>query len=527
MEKEKIIAIYSRKSKFTGKGESINNQIEKCKNYLKYKNIKGKIKIYKDEGYTGYNTKRPEFQKLLKDIKNERIKLLIVYKLDRISRNVTDFCKLKETFETNNVNFISVTEQFDTSTPLGNAMLMISSVFAQLERDTIAERIKDNMYELAKTGRWLGGNTPLGYESEKIETIDINGKKRNLYKLKPIPEEVEKVKLLWKKMKQLKGISKLESYLMKKNIKTRRGNYFSRFALINIFKNPVYVIADKKIVNFFKEKGVIIDTNKMNNKNGLISYNKRIENKGIRKKEKDIKEWIISIGMHKGIINSNDFIQTWNLINNNKNKRFRKPKENDSILSGIIKCKKCGSFMRPRLRKTYNKNGKRNFSYLCELKEKSRKQLCKAKNIDGIDTDKIIINELKKIKIPANLIKNILTKKIQNFQKNENQNLKKIYKTNKIKINNLIQKISIIDNELIEEIQKEIIKLKQNNKIIEKQLLNNEVDKNKTIKTSKNIIEKHMEKFEHMNIINKRILIRIIIDKVEIENDNIYIILKP
>ena len=253
MEKEKYIAIYSRKSKYTGKGESINNQIEKCKNYLSYKNINEKTIIYKDEGYTGYNIKRPEFQKLLEDIKQNKIKTLIVYKLDRISRNVTDFCNLKELFENNKINFISVTEQFDTSTPLGNAMLMISSVFAQLERDTIAERIKDNMYELAKTGRWLGGNTPLGYESKKIETT-INNKKRSLYKLKQIPEEVEIIKLLWEKMIELKGISKLESYLIKHNIKTRKDNYFSRFALINIFKNPVYVIADEKIINFFKEK---------------------------------------------------------------------------------------------------------------------------------------------------------------------------------------------------------------------------------------------------------------------------------
>ena len=214
--------------------------------------------------------------------------MLIVYKLDRISRNVTDFCNLKELFEKNKVNFVSVTEQFDTSTPLGNAMLMISSVFAQLERDTIAERIKDNMYELAKTGRWLGGNTPLGYESEKIEIIDINNKKRNLYKLKQIPEEVEIIKLLWKKLIELKGISKLENYLIKNNIKTRRGNYFSRFALINIFKNPVYVIADENIINFFKEKGAIINTQKTNNKNGLIAYSKRIEKKGKTQINKDV-----------------------------------------------------------------------------------------------------------------------------------------------------------------------------------------------------------------------------------------------
>ena len=524
MEKEKYIAIYSRKSKYTGKGESINNQIEKCKNYLTYKNIKEKIKIYKDEGYTGYNTKRPEFQKLLKDINNNKIKMIIVYKLDRISRNVTDFCNLKELFEKNKVDFVSVTEQFDTSTPLGNAMLMISSVFAQLERDTIAERIKDNMYELAKTGRWLGGNTPLGYESKNIEIID-NNKKRKLYILKQIPEEVEIIKLLWKKLIELKGISKLENYLIKNNIKTRRGNYFSRFALINIFKNPVYVIADKNIINFFKEKGSIINIDIINNKNGLIAYSKRIEKKGKTQIDKDVKEWIISTSYHQGIINSEDFITTWNLINKNKDKRFRKPKENESILSGIIKCKKCGSFMRPRLRKTYYKE-KRNYSYLCELKEKSRKTLCDAKNIDGIKTDKKVIEEISKIKVPAHLVKNILKAKIT---KRNNDNLEKIFNENKIKIKRLIQKLTLVDNELIEDIQKEIKKLKQNNIEIKKRIIieKSKIDKKTLNNISKNIIKNHTKLFNQLNLINKKTLIRIIIEKIEIENENIYISLKP
>ena len=521
MEKEKYIAIYSRKSKYTGKGESINNQIEKCKKYLSYKNIKEKIKIYKDEGYTGYNTKRPEFQKLLEDIKQGKIEMLIVYKLDRISRNVTDFCNLKELFEKKKISFISVTEQFDTSTPLGNAMLMISSVFAQLERDTIAERIKDNMYELAKKGRWLGGNTPLGYTSEKIEIIK-NNKKRNQYTLKQIPEEVKLIKLLWKKLLELKGISRLESYLMKNNIKTRRGNYFSRFALISIFKNPVYVIADPKIIKFFKDRGAYIYKEKINNKNGLIAYSKRQEKKGKTQREKEVKEWIISIGNHEGIINSTDFITTWNLLDKNKDKRFRKPKENESILSGLIKCKKCNSFMRPRLRKTYYRD-KRNFSYLCELKEKSRKSLCNAKNIDGLKTDKIIIDEISKIKVPTNLIKKYLRKKTIK----KNNNLKKELNENQIKINNLIKQISVINQDIIDDIQKEIKTLKLKNIEIKEKLKNEKIDKKEIKKTSKKIIENHMKLFNQINLINKKTLIRIIIEKIQVEENNIYITLKP
>ena len=181
--------------------------------------------------------------------------------------------------------------------------------------------------------------------------------------------------------------------------------------------------------------------------------------------------------------------------------------------------------MRPRLRKTYN-NGKRNYSYLCELKEKSRKSLCSSKNIDGIKTDKIIIEEISKIKVKSNLIKKYLRKK--RIKQNDN-NIDKLYKENEIKIKNLLKKLTIIDNELIDDIQKEIKKLRQNNINIKKKILkeNKKINKNKIKEISKNIIKNHMKLFHNLNLINKKTLIRIIIEKIEIEENNIYIILKP
>ncbi|HAK41524.1 MAG TPA: recombinase family protein, partial [Clostridium sp.] len=85
-----------------------------------------------------------------------------------------------------NIDFVSIKEQFDTSTPMGRAMVYISSVFAQLERETIAERIKDNMYQLAKTGRWLGGQTPLGFNSERVKYYDEEMNEKSMSKLIPV-----------------------------------------------------------------------------------------------------------------------------------------------------------------------------------------------------------------------------------------------------------------------------------------------------------------------------------------------------
>lgn len=535
-----VYAIYSRKSKFTGKGESIENQIELCKNQLinKYNIKEENIKIYQDEGFTGYNTNRPQFQEMIKDIRNKKIKCVIVYRLDRISRNVTDFCNLKNEFIKYNTDFISVTENFDTSTPMGRAMLMISSVFAQLERDTIAERIRDNMYELAKTGRWLGGNTPLGYKSEKVETLSVDGKRKNLYKLDIVFEEAEIIKLIWNKMCELKSLSKLEVYLLQKGIKTRNGNNFTRFSLITILKNPVYVVADNKIKDFFEKMNVTIyetDIEKCNGINGLLAYNKREELMGKTKSYKDITEWIIAVGKHQGIIPSQQFIKVWNLIVNNKDKRCRVPRQNTSILSGIIRCKHCGNYMRPRLRNTVIIDNKRNFSYLCVLKEKSRKRLCKCKNINGIETDMIVIEKISELKLPTNMLINKIKLLINNKEKesdkriNELQTLNTILSRNKRKVEALIDKMAIIDGELIADITAQIKSIKSKNLEIEKRIIElsketeKEIDKDKVTVLALNIINKYMSSFDSLNIVDKRLMIKSLVNTIESDGENIYI----
>jgi len=158
------IAIYSRKSKFTGKGDSIANQIEMCRQralqYLSMKNISendARIIVYEDEGFSGKNTARPEFQKMLAAVKSGEINCVICYKLDRISRNVGDFAQTYETFEKHRVDFLCAGETYDTTTPAGRAMMGMVSVFAQMEREVTAERIRDNMHLLARSA--LAGRT--------------------------------------------------------------------------------------------------------------------------------------------------------------------------------------------------------------------------------------------------------------------------------------------------------------------------------------------------------------------------------
>lgn len=172
-----------------------------------------------------------QFQKMLRDIKLNKPEYVVCYRLDRISRNVSDFSSLIEDLNSYNISFVCIKEEFDTSKPMGKAMMYIASVFAQLERETIAERVRDNMLMLARTGRWLGGTTPTGFTSEKIQEIIIDGKIKTSCKLKDNPEELKTIDCILEKFLELRSISGVSKYLIKQGIKSRTGKIFSLLGL--------------------------------------------------------------------------------------------------------------------------------------------------------------------------------------------------------------------------------------------------------------------------------------------------------
>ena len=143
---------------------SIESQIDFCKYELKG----GSCRVFKDKGYSGKNTDRPEFQKLLGEIRKGKVRRVIVYKLDRISRSILDFATMMELFQEYDVEFVSSTEKFDTSTPMGRAMLNICIVFAQLERETIQKRVTDAYYSRCLKGFHMSGQAPYGYQLEPM-----------------------------------------------------------------------------------------------------------------------------------------------------------------------------------------------------------------------------------------------------------------------------------------------------------------------------------------------------------------------
>ena len=350
----KQYVIYSRKSKFTGKGESIENQIELCRQYIAMhfgEDAAENVLVYEDEGFSGGNLERPQFKKMMKDSQKIAFAAIVVYRLDRISRNIGDFAKLIEDLGDRHIDFISIREQFDTSSPMGRAMMYIASVFSQLERETIAERIRDNMHELSKTGRWLGGTTPTGYASESLSSVTVDGKVKKACKLKPIPEEIQLVKTIFEVFMETGSLSKTDQYLLEHRCVTKRGKQFTRFAIRGILTNPVYMIADETAYQYLKENNVDLfaERSEFDGEHGIMAYNRTLQRPGKANQIRPMEEWIVAVGKHPGIIAGSDWVRVQAMLDVNKSKSYRRPRSNVALLSGLLRCGECGDYMRPKL----------------------------------------------------------------------------------------------------------------------------------------------------------------------------------
>ncbi len=164
------VAIYTRKSTEEGlEGEfnSLDAQRQAVEAYIVSQRGEGWVALperYDDGGFTGANTDRPAFRRLLRDVREGKAQSVAVYKIDRLSRSLSDFAKIMDLFERHGVTFVSVTQQFNTTSSMGQLMLNILMSFAQFERETIAERTRDKMAATRRRGLWTGGQPVLGYD---------------------------------------------------------------------------------------------------------------------------------------------------------------------------------------------------------------------------------------------------------------------------------------------------------------------------------------------------------------------------
>jgi DNA invertase Pin-like site-specific DNA recombinase len=528
------IAIYSRKSVFTGKGESIENQIEMCKNYCKnyFKNENLEYMIYEDEGFSGKNINRPKFQKLLSDIKLSDIDILICYRLDRISRSVANFSSTLELLQKHNVNFISIKEQFDTSTPMGRAMIYIASVFAQLERETIAERIKDNMIQLAKMGKWSGGQLPLGFISEKVSYMNEEMKEKSFVKLVLVDEELDIIKLIYNSYLIKGSILSVVKELNDRGYKSKTGTNFELTGVKRILKSPLYVKSNKDTNEYLKNKGYNVFGTP--NGNGYLTYNKKNS-----KAKNDKSEWIVAVSSHTGLISFNDWLKVQRTLDRN----IEKSKElsnragtgcNTTLFSGLLKCGKCGSNMVIKYNSKNRKTGENYIYYICSNKEKEYgNDKCDCPNLRTDLVDPKILENIKLYN--KETILEIYKERLKELTSD-----KKVISTlstqldkKELQVHNLIMQLSNSPNKDVSNMLMNEISTMNDEITILKQKLENTSSQNKytkeTITEIKNLVDSFLKFDSCINITDdineKRLLIKSITERViyDFENKNFHV----
>lgn len=538
------IFIYSRKSKWTGRGESVENQVSMCRDYIQY-NIEGadraEIIEYEDEGYSGKNTNRPQFQKMMQEIKKGNANYLVCYKLDRLGRNIADLANLIETLNKLNVSFISIKERFDTSTPIGKAMLYFAGVLAQMEREQIAERVRDNMLMLAKKGRWLGGNTPLGFCTEAEEKISINGKSKKSFRLVINEDEMKTVRFIFKEYQEKQSLVGIVKYFLSHDIRTKRGKEYTTTTIRDILTNPVYCTADKEAYEYFWDLGcqVCMEEEEADGRNGLIAYAKTSSSQ-YKNKDNVPEKWIIAKGKHKGIVSGKEFSKIQKLLarNRSKGEMWHKPQNSVALLSGILYCS-CGHLMRPKYYSTkqLTEKGERKFSYLCPYKDMTHGEKCSVSNVQGNTLDELVCNEVLRYTEENSNIHRMLKKVMERMKDTRDEKvsagelLEQEIQKKKKEVQNLISVLAKSggNQEFISQIEEEIIKLNEECAALEREKAK-AGGEGLYIQSDRQQIEMLLSQlssfqnlFETLSVPEKREYLRLILDKVVWDGEEAHI----
>ena len=325
-------ALYARQSVEKVDSISIENQLEYCRHEARG----NPCREYIDRGYSGKNTNRPAFEQLLADVRQGKVARVIVYKLDRISRSILDFANMMQLFQQHRVEFVSSTERFDTSTPIGRAMLHICIVFAQLERETIQKRVTDAYYSRCKKGLYMGGRVPYGFARQ--QTV-LDGVRTSMFV--PVPQEARQVQLIYSLYADpANSLGDLVRYLNAHGHKQLRGGMWSTARLSEMLRNPVYVRADAAVYDFFKEQGAQI----LNPAADFTGYNGCYLYKGAGgegRSPSDLSGREVVLAPHEGLVSSRDWLRC--RLRCQQNRRSTTTcKAKSSWLLGKVKCGRCG-----------------------------------------------------------------------------------------------------------------------------------------------------------------------------------------
>ncbi len=346
--------------------DSLPFQRKELINYAKYILGIDDFEIFEDAGYSGKDTDRPDYQDMMNRVRAGEFTHILVWKLDRVSRNLMDFTKMYEELKDYDVTFISKNEQFDTSTAMGEAMLKIILVFAELERKLTAERVYAIMLSRAEKGLWNGAPMPLGYywpEDSDFPEVDHN--------------EAGTVRFIYDAYEQHKSTGEVKHLLEVNNIRTKKGKNWTTKTVSDIIRNPFY--------------------------KGTYRYNYRKAGRGAIKNED---EWIVVPNNHEGIISE----EQWNLCNAIMDSNYKARSVNRTLQShthvfaGLISCGKCNknyiaTVDRPRA------DGYRPSVYRCHNYVHSKKayRICEG-NIGEVKLGPFVMNYISNLVRVSNMV---------------------------------------------------------------------------------------------------------------------------
>jgi len=368
------VAIYLRVSteEQVKEGYSLEVQEEYLREYAKREQHQVH-NMYKDDGISGYSMERPALIRLLRDAKDNKFDLVIVYKLDRFSRNLRDLLNIVEELSAYGVGFKSATEPFDTTNSTGKLMFQQLGSFAEFERNRIKERVFPGMIKGVLAGHWQGARfAPFGYRYIKEKQL-----------LELIPEEAEIVKMIYSMYLAGETTSTITAHLYHQCYKTRTGIKFHAKLVCDILKNKFYT-------------GKIIWNRRHYSKK---EKTKGGYGKGYRYLPGGVSDVVEGQGKHTPIVSDDDFKRVQLRLANNRKPIRRIFNKHEHLLTGILRCGLCGSGYLGMTNTANHKTGERKKWYRCRLKGETRGIECNNSNIVSASYDEFALTVLEKAAI--------------------------------------------------------------------------------------------------------------------------------
>lgn len=382
MNKKKIIAIYTRVSTIEQAEEGYSNdEQERLLTNWCNKNGYEIYKCYSDRGISGKDIKhRPALKELLKDAEEKKFDMVISWKINRISRKLSDVLKIVDIFEKNNITFKSYSEPFETDTPAGKMQFQMMALIGEFERGTIAQNVKMGMCAKARAGEWCGGRV-LGYDLVPID--DIQTGKRRKTKLIINEKEAEVVRIIFNEYANGKGYKAITNKINKLGYKTKKSNNFSVGSIKDILTNPVYI--------------------------GKVRYNVR-QNWSEKRRRNINANPIITDGIHDSIIEESLWDKVQAVLESKKGKPAR-IYDGKFPLTGILKCPKCGAGM--VIMRTTNKlkdgTRRRLTYYACGNWKNKGTAVCNSNAIRCDKANEYVFNKISELLSNDKMIKSIVT----------------------------------------------------------------------------------------------------------------------